>query len=62
MLWQYPLVKTKKTTVQSEAEYIYSIVFSHPMFDFILDEKSSYSLHLSTWVGGDKDEEEVRLD
>lgn len=50
-----PLVKTKAPSVSDEAEYIYSIIFHKPVFDFILSQKEPYRIRLRTWVGGDKD-------
>lgn len=50
-----PLVKTKAPTVFDEAEYIYSILFHQPTFDFILSQRDPYRIRLRTWVGGDKD-------
>ena len=55
MLWQYPLIKYKATTILSEADYIYSLVFSDNLISSILTDNASYDLRLSTWVGGDKD-------
>lgn len=55
MLWQYPLAKLKSPSVLDEAEYIYSLIFTPEIFDFILADKPSYELRLRTWVGGDKD-------
>lgn len=55
MLWHYPIVKYKKTTVQSEANYIYSIIFSPNINEYLLQLKDGFELQLSTWVGGDKD-------
>lgn len=55
MLWLYPLAKSKSPTVLDEAEYIFSLLFSPEIFDFILADKPSYELKFRTWVGGDKD-------
>lgn len=55
MLWLYPLAKLKNPTVIDEAEYIYSMIFSDDIIDFILSDKPGYELKLRTWVGGDKD-------
>ncbi len=55
MLWITPLVKTHPPTVVDEAHYIYSIIFSDSLLDFLLEEKPQYELKLRTWVGGDKD-------
>lgn len=55
MIWIHPLSKLKSPTVVDEAEYIYSIVLSENLLDFILGEKPSYEIKLRTWVGGDKD-------
>jgi len=55
MLWLLPFSKTERPSVADEAEYIYSLVFAENMFDFILENKSSYDLKLRSWVGGDKD-------
>ena len=55
MLWLYPLSKIVRPSVVDEARYIYSLIFSPDLFDFILTDKPSYDLKLRTWVGGDKD-------
>ncbi len=55
LIWLQPLSKVKSPTVVDEAEYIYSIILSPNMLDFILGEKPSYEIKLRTWVGGDKD-------
>ncbi len=55
LLWLHPLSKVKTPTVKDEAEYLFSRVFEEDLFDFILEEKPSYEIHLRTWVGGDKD-------
>ncbi|MCB0357937.1 MAG: phosphoenolpyruvate carboxylase, partial [Bdellovibrionales bacterium] len=55
MLWLQSLAKKQRPTVLDEAEYIYSIVFTPDILDFILCEKPGYELKLRTWVGGDKD-------
>lgn len=55
MMWLQPLSKTQTPTVVDEAEYIFSLVLSHELLDFILGEKPSYNINLRTWVGGDKD-------
>ncbi len=55
LLWLYPFSNQKTPSVLDEARYIYSIIFSKEIFDFILSEKPSYDLKLRTWVGGDKD-------
>jgi phosphoenolpyruvate carboxylase len=55
MLWLLPFSKTDSPSVLDEAEYIYSLIFSEKLFDFILGEKPSYEIELRSWVGGDKD-------
>jgi phosphoenolpyruvate carboxylase len=55
MLWLQSFSKLDRPSVIDEAEYIYSLVFSEELFDFILKDKPSYDLKLRTWVGGDKD-------
>ncbi|MCB0348256.1 MAG: phosphoenolpyruvate carboxylase, partial [Bdellovibrionales bacterium] len=55
MIWLHPLSKVHTPTVLDEAEYMYSLIFSPDLFDFILSDKPSYDLKLRTWVGGDKD-------
>lgn len=55
MLWLHPLSKENRPSVGDEAEYIYSLIFSENLFDFILTDKPSYEINLRTWVGGDKD-------
>jgi phosphoenolpyruvate carboxylase len=55
MLWLQPFSKKVKPSVIDEAEYIYSLIFSEDLFDFILADKPSYDIKLRTWVGGDKD-------
>lgn len=55
MLWLHPFSKAQSPSVIDEADYIYSIIFSENLFDFILTEKPSYDIKLRTWVGGDKD-------
>ncbi|RZA09866.1 MAG: phosphoenolpyruvate carboxylase [Proteobacteria bacterium] len=54
LLWLHPLAKLERMSAVDEAEYIYSLIFSEPLFDFILTEKPSYEIDLRTWVGGDK--------
>lgn len=55
LLWLDSFSKIKSPSVEDEAEYIYSLIFSEELFDFILTGKASYELKLRTWVGGDKD-------
>lgn len=55
LLWKQPLAKAKSPSVVDEAEYIFSLLFSEDIFDFILSEKADHELRLRTWVGGDKD-------
>lgn len=55
LLWFSSFAKKKKPSVLDEAEYIYSIIFSDEVFDFLIEEKPTYNLKLRTWVGGDKD-------
>lgn len=55
ILWLHPLVKARPPSVIDEAEYIYSIVFSESLSDFIISRKEGYKVKLHTWVGGDKD-------
>lgn len=55
MFWLSPLTKEESPNVIDEADYIYSIIFNEKIFDFILEDKSSYEIMLRTWVGGDKD-------
>lgn len=55
ILWAQPLVKSKPPTVLDEAEYIYSLIFAQPVFDFIASPHTRFDLKLRTWVGGDKD-------
>ncbi len=54
-LWLHPLAKQKTPSVMDEADYIFSLIFAEPLFDFILQHKRGYTLKLRTWVGGDKD-------
>lgn len=55
MLWLKPIAKSTSPTVVDESNYIFSLIFSKEIFDFILTDKPSYELYLRTWVGGDKD-------
>lgn len=55
MLWLQPLSKKEKPSVIDEADYIFPLIFSESLFDFILSEKPSYEIRLRSWVGGDKD-------
>lgn len=55
LLWRQPLVKTQTPSVLDEANYIFSLIFAQPIFDFIVNTKPSYDLKIRTWVGGDKD-------
>jgi phosphoenolpyruvate carboxylase len=55
LLWRLPLCKASSPSVHDEAEYIFSLVFSPKVFDFIVSEKANFNLKLRTWVGGDKD-------
>lgn len=55
LLWIAPLSKPVAPSVQGEAEFIFSLVFSNQLFDFLIAEKPSYNILLRTWVGGDKD-------
>jgi phosphoenolpyruvate carboxylase len=55
MLWLHPLSKKESPSVIDEADYIYSLIFSEELFDFILTSKPSYDIKLRSWVGGDKD-------
>lgn len=55
LLWRLPLSKRTAPTVLDEAEFIFSIIFSRDVCDFLLSQKHGYDLRLRSWVGGDKD-------
>jgi phosphoenolpyruvate carboxylase len=55
LLWHLALPKSKVPTVHDEAEFLFSLIFSESIFDFIVSDKPNYDLKLRTWVGGDKD-------
>ena len=54
--WRVPLVRSRKPSVEDEAEHIYSIVLRDENLASILKQSRSGTLvYLRSWVGGDKD-------
>jgi len=55
LLWSIPLAKKVSPSPVDEAEYLFSLLFSERMKEFIFSESLPYNLKIRTWVGGDKD-------
>jgi phosphoenolpyruvate carboxylase len=54
--WRVPIVRSRKPTVEDEAEHIYSVVLRDENLSAILKMSRTDTLvYLRSWVGGDKD-------
>ena len=54
--WRVPIVRSRKPTVEDEAEHIYSVVLRDENLSAILKmSRTEVPVFLRSWVGGDKD-------
>jgi phosphoenolpyruvate carboxylase len=54
--WRVPIVRSRKPTVEDEAEHIYSVVLRPENLEKILKlSRTEVLVYLRSWVGGDKD-------
>ena len=54
--WRAPIVRSRKPTVEDEAEHIYSVALRDENLDTLLKlSRNEVTVYLRSWVGGDKD-------